>query len=245
VASEALIAGTVAAVPLVVGALLALRITLSDRPLGLLLGFGAGALVYAASFELAGEAIEYRTPVALAIAFAVGALTFYAGDRALTAWTGRRRPHRGSASPDGEQGPALVLGGLLDGVPEQLALGLGIASGSGVPIALVVAIVLSNLPESLGASAELRRAGWPGRTIVLAWSTVALLVIAATVAGALLLDDASDSVRGSVLAFAAGAVLVMLVDSMIPEARGKGGPATGLLTALGFALALALSLLEG
>lgn len=243
-ASEALIAGLIAAVPLVVGALLGLRIVLSDTALGVLLGFGAGTLIYAVSFELAGEALEYRVPGWLAVTFAAGALSFYLGDRALTAWTGRRRPHRGSASSEENQGPALVLGGLLDGVPEQAALGIGIAAGSGVPIALVAAIVLSNLPESFGAAAELRRSGWRDRQIVLAWSAVALLGVGATVAGAVLLDDASNGVQGGVLAYASGAILVMLADSLMPEAREKGGSVTGLATALGFALALALSLLE-
>lgn len=242
---QALLFGTIAALPLVVGALLAQRITLSDGVLGLLLGFGAGTLIYAVSFELAGEALAYRAPVALALAFALGALTFYLGDRALTAWTGHRRPHRGGASADEGQGPALVLGGLLDGVPEQAALGIGIAAGAGVPIALVAAIVFSNLPESFGASVELRRAGWRPGQIVGAWSAVAVLVILATLAGTVLLEDASDQVQGGVLAYAAGAVLVMLADSLIPEARAKGTSATGLATALGFALALALSLLEG
>lgn len=242
-ALEALIAGVLAAAPLVIGALLALRLQISNRTLGALLAFGAGTLIYAVSFELAGEALEYRESVVLAAGLAAGALAFYYGDRALTSWSGTRKPHRGHAEPDGA-GPALVLGGLLDGVPEQAALGISIASGSGVSVALIAAIIISNLPESFGASAELRRAGWKGSTIVGSWSAVAVLAMLATVGGALLLDEASGAVRSGVLGFAAGAVLLTLSDSLIPEAREKGGPVTGLMTALGFAVALGLSLLD-
>jgi ZIP family zinc transporter len=236
---HALAIAALAVSSLLIGAGLALAVTLPERAVGLLLAFGAGALVSSVSFELADEAIDQGGVGFFALGLALGALTFYAGDRALEARSGKRRPHRSAAGSS--SGAVLALGAQLDGIPEQTALGISLAGGAKADVALIAAIFVSNLPEALGSAADLRKAGSSGRRILGLWAGVAVTGIAASLLGYALLDGASGEVRGTVNAFAAGAVLCMLIDSMIPEARHDGGRAAGLVTVIGFAVAVALS----
>jgi ZIP family zinc transporter len=138
-------------------------------------------------------------------------------------------------------GPALALGALLDGIPEQAVLGIGLAAGEGIGIGLLVAIFVSNLPEAVGATADLRKSGHRGGTIWKLWGAVAVACTAASVAGYALADAVSGDLQAAINGFAAGALLVMLVDSMIPDAAAKGGRIAGLVTVLGFAVAAGLS----
>lgn len=230
---QALGIGALAASSLIIGAALALVRPLPERLVALLLAFGAGALVSSVSFELADEAIKQGGLALFGLGLAVGALTFYAGDRRL----GAGRPHRRG----GGSGAVLALGALLDGIPEQTALGISLAGGAKLNLALIAAIFVSNLPEGLGSAAELRKGGSSSRRILGLWIGVAVVGIVATVLGYGLLDGVSGEVRGVVNAFAAGAILCMLIDSMIPEAREDGGPSAGLVTMIGFAVAVALS----
>jgi ZIP family zinc transporter len=231
--------GLVGASSLVVGALIGLRFNIAPRALGVLLAFGAGALISAISFELATEALHHGGPGALAAGLALGGLSFYVGDR----WLERRtRTRRGERSSTG--GAALALGALLDGLPEQAAIGLSIAAGGSVGISLVAAIFISNVPESLGSSAELRRSGKQGEVLRI-WLPVAVVTTLASVAGYVVLGGASGTIVGAVQAYAAGALIVMLIDEMVPEARGRGHPAVGLAALLGYAVAALLSHLTG
>ncbi len=237
---HALAIGALAVSSLLIGAVLAIAVDLPPRAVGTLLAFGAGALVSSVSFELADEAIKQGGVILFGAGLAAGALTFYVGDRALESRSGKRRPHRGKGSGS-SSGAVLALGAQLDGIPEQTALGISLAGGAKVNIALIVAIFVSNLPESVGSAADLRKAGSSSARILGLWILVAVTGIVATALGYGLLDTASGEVRGVVNAFAAGAVLCMLIDSMIPEAREDGGRSAGLATMLGFAVAVALS----
>ena len=154
--------------------------------------------------------------------------------------SGKGRGRKGRKQAE-DPGTSLALGALLDGIPEQLVLGLGLAAGEGVGIGLLVAIYVSNLPEGIGSAADMRGAGKSGRSIFWLWVRVAGVCTAATVAGFALADVTAGEFRAAIDGFAAGALLVMLVDSMIPEARKDGGRAAGLATVLGFALATGLS----
>jgi ZIP family zinc transporter len=138
-------------------------------------------------------------------------------------------------------GAALALGALLDGIPEQAVLGIGLASGEGISISLLAAIFISNLPEAIGASTDLRQAKRSRATILRMWGAVAVLCAVATVAGYAVADATSGDFKAGINGFAAGALLVMLVDSMVPDARQKAGRIAGLVTVLGFAVAAGLS----
>jgi zinc transporter, ZIP family len=234
--------GALAAGSLVLGALLGLAGRWPDRLVGLVLGFGAGALISAVAFELAAEGVDVGTPTAVAIGLALGALTYYTLDGLVARLgTGRSRQRRSTPSA---AGPALALGAFLDGIPEQLVLGIGIAGGAGVSVGLLAAVFVSNLPEAIGSVTAMRAGGSAPSRIVALWVSVALVCTGATVAGYAIADSASGDVQAAIDGFAAGALLVMLVDSMIPEATSKAGRTTGLITALGFAVAAGLSALS-
>jgi zinc transporter, ZIP family len=220
--------GALAASSLVLGALLALARRWPPRAVGLVLAFGAGALVSAVSFELFAEGVEDAGALPVALGLAAGALTYFAADRPL-----ERRPDAGGA--------ALALGAFLDGIPEQLVLGIGLAEGGGVSIGLLAAVFVSNLPEAIGSASDMRSAGRPRGEIVRLWGGVALVCTLATIAGYGMAEAASDELKGAINGFAAGALLVMLANSMIPESRAKAGLAGGLALVLGFALAAGLS----
>jgi zinc transporter, ZIP family len=230
--TEALGWGALAASSLVIGALIGLLRPWPPRPVGLVLAFGAGALISAVSFDLAAEGARVGGAGYVASGLAGGAIVYFALDRLLA------RPSRGA---DDAAGPALALGAFLDGIPEQTVLGIGIAAGDGVSVGLLVAIFVSNLPESIGSSTEMRAAGTPRSAIRRLWLLVALICAAATVAGYAIADNVSGDLKGAIDGFAAGALLVMLIDSMIPEAVRKGGDISGLVTVLGFAVAAGLS----
>jgi zinc transporter, ZIP family len=219
--------GALAASSLVIGALLSLARDWPERLVGLVLAFGAGALISAVSFELAEEGVAIGGAGPVGIGFALGAVTYFVLDGLVE--------RRGS-----DPASALALGAFLDGIPEQLVLGLGVAAGDEVSVGLLGAIFVSNLPEAIGSASEMRAQGRRKETILRLWIAVAVVCTLATVAGFAIADSLSGELEGGFNGFAAGALLVMLADSMIPEAR-KAGRVTGLATAFGFAVAAALS----
>lgn len=225
---EALGWGAFAAASLVLGGLLGVARAWPEKLVGAVLAFGAGALISAVSFDLFEEGLQLAGGVPVAIGLAAGALTYFTLDRIVE----RKVPGAGAA---------LALGALLDGIPEQAVLGIGLASGEGVSISLLAAIFVSNLPEAIGASSDLRRARRSTATIMRMWGAVAVLCALATLAGFAIADNTSGDFKAGINGFAAGALLVMLVDSMIPEAREKAGRIAGLVTVLGFAVAAGLS----
>ena len=227
---EALGWGAVAASSLVIGALGGLARPWPPKAIGLVLGFGAGALISAVSFELAEEGVKIGGGTAVAVGLAAGALTYYVCDSAIERRAG-----------DAEAGSALALGAFLDGIPEQLVLGLGIALGNGVSVGLLGAIFVSNLPEGIGSAAAMRAGGRTRREVTTLWIAVAAICTLASGVGYAIADAASNTLQGAINGFAAGALLVMLVDSMIPEATRQAGRTTGLVTTLGFAVAAGMS----
>ncbi len=194
---------------------------------GLVLGFGAGALISAVSFELAEEGVRLAGALPVAIGLGVGAITYYLASIKVASMGG---------------GSALALGAFLDGIPEQMVLGIGLAGGATVSAGLLAAIFVSNLPEAIGGATDMRRQMHSVRQVALNWVAIASACALATVVGYALADATSDELQAGINGFAAGALLVMLVDSMIPEATEQAGRTTGLVTALGFAVAAGLSL---
>jgi zinc transporter, ZIP family len=223
--------GALAASSLIVGAVLGLARSWPDRVIGVVLAFGAGALISAVSFDLAEEGAKIGGPGTVAIGLGLGAITYYVADRILE--------HRAGGGSDA--GVALALGAFLDGIPEQTVLGIGLASGMGVGVGLLAAIFVSNLPEAIGSATDMRTAGAAPRRITALWVAVAIVCTLASVAGYAIADTTSGDLKAGINGLAAGALLVMLIDSMIPEAAGKGGRIAGLVTVLGFAVGAGLS----
>lgn len=237
--------GLFAGSSLILGGVLALAVPIRERLLGLIMAFGAGVLISAVAYELVAEAYETAAGRGtLALGLSAGALTFFVGDLLIDRMGGegrkqmRRTPGAGSAL-------AIVLGIVLDGIPESAVIGLGLLEGSGVSIAVIAAVFLSNLPEALAATTGLSAGGgWTKGRILSLWILVALVSGLASLVGYAIFDSAGPDALAFVLAFAGGAILTMLADTMMPEAFEHGGKLVGLMTTLGFGLAFALTMLE-
>jgi zinc transporter, ZIP family len=241
---EAFLWGALASSSLIVGAVLALRLDFGERVIGLVMAFGAGVLISAVAFELfldIADVVEDRSWVAVGL-FA-GALTFFGGDTLIDRRGGEGRKSMGGAQAGGVA-LAIVLGIVLDGIPESFVVGIDLLSGEGISAAFIAAVFLSNLPESAAATSGLKKAGWEDVRIYGLWVSVTLVAGVAAALGYELLAGASGNTIAFVLAFAAGAILTMLADTMMPEAFEKGGRVAGLATTLGFATAVLLTSIE-
>lgn len=198
-----------------------------------LLGFASGALITAVAFELFEDAFHQGGAWRAGIAFLAGATVFIVVDTRLEQWKKRR------AAKGGALGFALLAAVTLDGIPENLALGVGLVESSSAT--LLVAIFASNLPEAIVGAEKMQEAGLSRRDIMLIWSATALLLAVAVVAGYGALQDVSDPGIAWPLGFAAGAVLASLADTLMPEAFKEGGPPVAYMTALGFLTSFLIS----
>lgn len=234
---EAGLWGLAAASTLVIGAWIGLAVRVPRRIVGLVMAFGVGALISALAFDLTDEAFRIGGTLPVAIGLGAGGLTFYLGNLALNQ---SRRGSRVAAA--GNNGRAILLGALLDGIPESIVLGSTLLAGVGVSVPFMAAVAISNVPEGLTSAADLRREGHRPGWIVGVWIAVALASGLAAALGNGLLGLMGGSVLVPLIqAFAAGAILTMLVDTMIPEAFADGGNQVGLATVLGFAAAFFLT----
>ena len=231
---EAAAWGLVASSSLVVGALAGLWLPVPRRFVAMVMAFGAGALTSAVAVDLADEAFEVGGTALTAIGLAAGAIAFVAGKRLLQL---RASASRGPASG----GPSIVLGALLDGVPESVVLGATMLGGTGVSASFLAAVLLSNLPEGVAGARDLADDGQPRGRILAIWTVVAIACAASAGIGFAILGGMSPTPVAVIQAFAAGAILAMLADTMFPEAFANGGDLVGLATVLGFAMAFFLS----
>jgi ZIP family zinc transporter len=208
------------------------------------MAFGAGVLLSAVSFELVEEAFAQSGLLRdVAIGLFAGCAAFSLGDYAIDRMGGGDRKDIDGAAADGSP-LAIVLGIVLDGIPESVVIGLTLLEAGSVSVAMLVAVFLSNLPEAVAATSGLVASGWRRAQILWLWIGVAGVSGLASVAGYTVFDSASPSVVAFVLAFAGGAILTMLADTMMPEAFEHGGKLAGVLTTVGFATAFAVSAFE-
>ncbi|KQO03052.1 ZIP family zinc transporter [Arthrobacter sp. Leaf234] len=230
--------GAIAGGALVLGAAIAWRWTVPPRIVSFVMAFGAGVLISALAFELVGEAQKAGGLVPTAGGFLVGAVT-YVGANAILARKGAQHRKRSGGQQPSESdaagsGNAIALGALLDGIPESVVLGLGLVAGGTVNPAVLVAIFISNVPEGLSSTAGMKNAGRSSRYVFALWGGIALASGLAALIGYSLLADASGVTVAFITAIAAGAILAMVADTMIPEAFERQHMFTGLIAALGF-----------
>ena len=229
---EAVLFAVVASSALPLGALVAVWRPPPRAATAALLGFASGALITAVAFELFEKAFEQGGAWRAGVAFLGGATAFILVD----GWLERRMADQRARG--GVVGLALLAGVTLDGVPENLAMGVALLEGSAVT--LLVAIFASNLPEAI-VGAEKMREERSDREIVVIWSVTAVLLAAAVVVGYAALEGVSVDALSWPLGFAAGAVLASLADTLMPEAFSEGGPPVAYATALGFLTSFLIS----
>jgi ZIP family zinc transporter len=209
------------------------------------MAFGAGVLISAVAYELVHEAFETSAgDGGIALGLLAGSAVFFAAELLIDRLAGGEQEGASADTRAATAGRAIVLGIILDGIPESLVLGLTVLEAGTVSVAFLVAVFLANLPEAIAATTALARAGRTSSRIMRFWVLVALGFGLASLAGYVLLDSASPRTLAFVLAFAGGAILTMLANTMMPEALHHGGRLAGFLTTLGFALAFAISSLD-
>jgi ZIP family zinc transporter len=229
-----------AACSLLVGVEFAFAVRPGQRTIGLIMAFGAGAMISAIAYELVAEALEADQHIRVVTGMALGSLAFLGGNVIIDSAGGAHRKR--STGKQSEGSPlAIVLGATLDAIPESVIIGLSLVVAGDVSAPFVFATALSNFPESSAATTGLVEAGWTRRNIRLLWLSVVGISVVAGALGFAVFDHASAQEGAIVQGFAAGALLTMLADTMMPEAFEFGGRLVGLATVAGFAVALAIS----
>jgi zinc transporter, ZIP family len=231
--------GALGSAALLLGALLAYQFSLGRGVIAVVMALGTGVLIGSVSFELVDEALRTGTVAWVAMMVLFGAAAFTLGDVLLTRHGGGDRKDTTGVQSEGSP-LAIVLGSMLDGIPESFVLGLTVLQG-GVNISLLAGVALSNLPEGMASSSGLKAAGWARSRVMLMWSVVIVVSAVSAAAGYALLDPTTGRTGALVQAFAAGALLAMLADTLLPEAYKVEGVFTGPLVVAGFAMSLALS----
>lgn len=243
--------GLVAGSALVLGAAVPYLVELPQRAIAAIMALGAGVLISAVAFELMDEAYRTGGFDAAGVGLFAGALVYTLANIVVSRGGGKHRKRSGSHPVERQKssaesgGVALAIGALLDGVPESVVIGASLVAGKGVSAVMVAAVFLSNVPEGIASASGMRRAGRSPAYVFGVWTAIALASGLAAMAGAAALGRADPNIGASVTAFAAGAILAMLVDTMIPEATENSHEFSGLIAVAGFLMAFALSKLEG
>ena len=236
--------GLIATSSLVVGGIIATQFSISKKRIGIIMAFGAGTLLSAVSYELIYEAVQNARMTGFpALGLFTGAATFFFSDALIGKFSGGNSPHPG-VSAQAKLAVPMVLAIILDGIPESIVIGLGILEGGTVSVALLAAIFVSNLPEAIAGSVGMKAGGASRRRILLMWCVIALVCASASAAGFVLFADVPARWIAFVQSFAGGAILMMLANSMIPEAYEHGGKLAGVFTVLGFCASVGVIVLE-
>lgn len=243
-AVEAGLWGLLAGGALVLGALVAWFVRVPRPVVAGVMAFGAGVLISALSFDLVDEAERTGGLLPTIGGFLAGALAYFLANQVLARSGARHRKRSQGLQPSEEDqsgsGRAIAVGALLDGVPESVVLGLSLLGGQGVGVSVLAAIAISNLPEGLSSAAGMKAAGRSARYVFGVWVGIAVASGLAGLLGVLLLEGASPETVAAITAVAAGAILTMVADTMIPEAFERAHLLTGLVATLGFAVAFTL-----
>jgi ZIP family zinc transporter len=236
--------GLLATSSLIIGGIIASRFSLSNRTIGIIMGFGAGTLISAISYELIFEGVKIAKGSGFpAFGFFAGAFAFYFADK-LIAKLGAGSSASGGVSKHSKLIIPMVLAIVLDGVPESIVIGLGLFKGGAVSLAMLVAVFISNLPEAIAGSSGMKADGWKPKKIFILWLGISLFCSISTVAGFSLFTHTSEHWLAFIQTFAGGAILMMLANSMIPEAYEHGGKYAGVATVFGFFISVSMVVLE-
>jgi ZIP family zinc transporter len=239
---QVLFYGAISGFALLVGAIVGNYFELTKKNVARFMAFGAGVLICALTFGLMEEAFGHGGFDAIIIGFLFGGAIFILGDYLVHLRGGRKHKFKQLVrSNKDSNGMAITLGALLDGIPESIALGISLFNSQGRGLLMLVAITLSNFPEGISSVRGLKSEGFSKNKIFWIWAIVAILTTTVAVLSFVFLNDINPNTIGIIEAFAAGAILAMLADSMMPEAYDDGGFSIGLLTVFGFLTAFIIS----
>jgi ZIP family zinc transporter len=209
------------------------------------MAFGSGVLISALSFDLMAEAYRRGGFYSTSAGFVAGAVIYSVANWVLARHGAKNRKRSGGQQPsEGDQpgsGLAIAIGALLDGIPESMVIGLSLLGGGTVSFVAVIAIFISNIPEGLSSSAGMKKAGRSRAYVFGLWTAITVISGIAALIGYLLGQGTSENIVAAITAMAAGAMLAMLADTMIPEAFDEARNWAGLITVLGFLVAFILT----
>jgi len=237
--------GLVSGSALLIGALVGYYFRVPPRLIAAIMAFGSGVLISALSFDLMDEAYQRGGFDATAVGFIGGAAVYTLANWFLSHRGAKHRKRSGDQQPSHEEdagsGLAIAVGALLDGIPESIVIGLSLIAGGSVSWVAVIAVFLSNIPEGLSSAAGMKKARRPALYIFGVWGGIAAISGVAALIGYAVFRHYSDDVIAATTAVAAGAILAMLADTMIPEAFEEAHDFAGLVTVLGFLAAFILT----
>lgn len=249
---QAILFGFIAGSALLIGALIGLFSKLNKKIIAIIMAFGAGVLISALSFELIEEAYLKGGFDSVSIGFLIGAILFVFGDWLVTRKGGRYHKKFGRKKANFERlkekegsGMVIFIGALLDGVPESAAIGVSLLVNKGIGFLMLAAVFLSNLPEGISGASDMKTSKKSKKFILVLWSSVVLACTLSSLLGYKLLGNSSQDLIAFILAFAAGAILAMITDTMIPEAFEEEGKLVALATVIGFLTSFIISRLAG
>jgi zinc transporter, ZIP family len=241
---EAALWGLLGGGALVLGALVAWFARVPQPVIATVMAFGSGVLISAVAFDLMLEAADTGGLLPTAIGFLGGALAYVGANAILARHGARHRKHPGARQPSEDQqagsGVAIAVGALLDGIPESVVLGVSLLSGGGVSLSFLAAVFISNVPEGMSSAAGMKSKGRSAAYVFGVWGSIAAVSAIAALVGALALDGAPPEAIAVITAVAAGAILTMIADTMIPEAFEETRTWTGVITTVGFLVAFAI-----
>src|SRR5262245_39388756 len=241
---NAFVWGLIATSSLAIGGLVGASVSISTQWLGAIMGFGAGVLLSAVAYELVFESIKLAGGSGFpALGFFAGAMVFFFSDTVMGRLGAANRKSINASHASNLVVP-MILAIILDVVPESLVIGLGILETGAVSLAMLIAVFISNLPEAIAGTSGMVSGGWPKTRILTLWFSIALLCAVFTAVGYVGFEHVPDSWLGFVQAFAGGAILMMLANTMIPEAYEHGRKLAGVFTVLGFAVSVGVILIE-
>lgn len=234
--------GALSGFSLILGAIVGVFFNLKRKVIAALMAFGSGVMICALTFGLMEKAFEHGGFDAIIIGFLLGGLVFIGADYLLHYFGGRKHKYHQIINTSKDSSGALITAGvILDGIPESIALGISIFAGQGLGILMLAAIFLSNFPESTSSVSGLTKEGFKKSQILWLWLLVSISMTIVVILSYVFLHNLDSNTLGILESFAAGAILAMLADSMIPEAYKNGGFAVAILTIFGFLAAFILS----
>jgi ZIP family zinc transporter len=249
---DSLIFGFIASVPLLLGTFLALFVSLPKKIIATIMAFGSGVLIAAISFSLIEEAFSLsQSVIPVILGFIFGGLSYtianYILNKKSKGQTRRRKRSHGEMAGGGKEasGLSLLVGSVMDNIPENMALGISLVTGGSVNMVLIAAIFISNFPEGLSSTEGMKSNGKSRKYIIGLWSIAVVIGSISTAIGFSILSKANPFIVSVAISFAAGAILVMLAESMIPEAYEEGGMKIGIATMIGFGVAFILGKMGG